>query len=248
MKLSSLSILTIVWFSHTNAFQINSSPGTPLGGVVKKHRDTGNGVFSSFSTELRGKKSSDDVVQQQSFLIGTFIEFEEKKREHVGKITKAEHKSTWGARYQVVDSEGNKFDIADKAISFAMHPPNSPGASAKLFSEFVSAHDSSEDSLQSKLDISTEILEMAWEESADEDGDHLLTPSTFVDLVHSHTASSIEKYMAWKVLRTDLAHVFFKEIKEHGRVVGFKAKARKAVEAAKQAFCNDHEDSDLCLI
>jgi hypothetical protein len=57
---------------------------------------------------LHGKKGSDsdEVVQQQSFAVGSFVEFEEKKRSHVGKIDAVEHKSSGGARYAVIDSEG----------------------------------------------------------------------------------------------------------------------------------------------
>jgi hypothetical protein len=58
----------------------------------------------------------------------------------------------------------------------------------------------------------------------------------------------MEKYMAWKILRTEWSHVFFRDVKDHGRIVSFKAKARKTVEAAKQAFCQDHKDSDLCPV
>ena len=135
----------------------------------------------------------------------------------------------------------------ENPLIFLTRPCGSPGAASKLFEDFVSAHDASEESLQSKLDISPELLEMAWEES-NESEDHILTPSNLVEVVHSHAASAIEKYMAWKLLRTDLAHIFFKEIKDHGRVVSFKAKARKAVDAAKQAFCNSHDDNEICLV
>ncbi len=57
---------------------------------------------------LHGKKGSDsdEVVQQQAFSVGSFVEFEEKKRSHVGKIDAVEHKSSGGARYTVIDSEG----------------------------------------------------------------------------------------------------------------------------------------------
>jgi hypothetical protein len=56
---------------------------------------------------LQEKKGtdSDEVVQQQAFCVGSFVEFEEKKRSHVGKIDAVEHKSSGGARY-TVDSEG----------------------------------------------------------------------------------------------------------------------------------------------
>jgi hypothetical protein len=205
-------------------------------------------AYTKTVSSLASKKGSADAdVEQHAYPVGTFIEFEEKSREHIGKIEKAEHKSSGRARYQVVDDAGKHFDIADKAITFAINAPNSPAASEKLFGEFVAAHDSTEASIQSQLDINSELLEMAWEESGEME-DHLLTPAALIDLVHSHAASAIEKYMAWKLLRTDVSHVFFKEIKDHGRVVSFKGKARKAVEAAKQAFCNSHEDSDICLV
>ncbi len=196
---------------------------------------------------LNSKKGGDDPAHQSAYPVGTFIDFEEKSRDHVGKITHMDHKGNGGARYHVIDHEGKQYEIADKAVRFAIHPPNSPAASEELFEEFVAAHDASEASLQSKLAISPEILEIAWEEFSVTD-DHMLTPSALVDLVHSHTASALEKYMAWKILRTELAHVFFKEIKEHGRVVAFKAKTAKTVETAKEAFCQSHNDSDLCLV
>lgn len=228
MKTPQVALIPFFLLSHVNAF------------VVLDPKKTSSLVLSS-------KKGSDDVTMQNAFAIGTFVEFEEKGREHIGTIAKQEHKSSGGARYQVVDNNGKSFNVPDKAVKFAIHPPNSPGQAAKLFDEFVSAHDASEESLQTNLDISPELLEIAWEESAETE-DHILTPSFLVELVHSHAASAIEKYMAWKLLRTETAHVFFKEIKDHGRVVSFKAKARKAVDAAKQAFCNSHEDSDMCLV
>lgn len=193
--------------------------------------------------------------------VGTFVEFEEKKRLHAGRIEQTEHKSNGGARYVVADAGGHHYNIPDRAVQFAMHPPNTPGAAGRLFEDFCAAQRASEQDLQAALDVTPEILQLAWEEAAadasdDVGGDEsstassggLMTPSLLVELVHSHGASAIEKYMAWRLLQSDLAHVFFKEIKDHGRVVAFKSKARKTVEAAKQAFCISHQDSDLCLI
>jgi hypothetical protein len=135
-----------------------------------------------------------------------------------------------------------------------MYPSNSPDAAKKLFNEFCKAQQETEEQLQKDLEISPELLELAWEEALeravedDESSSHVLSPSDLIELVHSHDASKIEKYKAWKFLQSELAHVFFKDIKDHGRVSTFKAKARKAVEAAKQSFCNSHSDSDLCLV
>lgn len=207
------------------------------------------GVDATLGKLLAKKADGDDAVQQNAFAVGTIVEFEEKNRVHVGKIVEQEHKSSGGARYGVVDHEGNRYGIPDKAVHFAVPAPNSPGAASKLFDEFCKAQEASEAELQAKLEISTELLEMAWEEAAEDDEQKTeLTPSDLISLVHSRAASAIEKYMAWRLLKTEMAHVFFKELKDHGRVVAFKAKARKAVDAAKQHFCNSHEDSDLCLV
>jgi|UniRef100_A0A7S2XMW8 hypothetical protein len=199
---------------------------------------------------LCSAKTDDDVTLQNAFGVGAFVEFQEKKRTHVGKIDTVEHKSSGGARYTIIDSEGKKYGVADKAVLYSMPSPNSVGQAAKLFDDFCRAQDAPDVSLQDQLDISPYLLEMAWEEvsAEDDEGGHIMTPNALIELVHSHTASALEKYLAWKLLKTDLAHVFFKEIKDHGRVVAFKAKTEKAVEAAKQSFCKSHEDSEICFV
>jgi hypothetical protein len=202
------------------------------------------------SVPLYSSKKEGDVEvvsQQKAFPVGTFVEFEEKKRTHIGKIDAVEHKSSGGARYNVMDSEGKQHDIADKAVLYSMACPNSPGQADKLFQEFCQAQDAPTDTLQEELEITPELLEMAWEEAA-EDEDHLVTASSLIELVQGHAASAMEKYLAWKLLKTEMAHIFFKEIKDHGRVVAFKAKTRKAVDAAKEAFCQSHADNEICLV
>lgn len=210
-------------------------------------------ISPSFSSLKSKKGSDDDVLQQASaFSVGTIVEFEEKGRVHAGKIVQTEHKSNGGARYHVMDAEGNTFDIADKEVHFAIHPPNAPKAAEQLFDQFCQTQQASEEVLQKQLQMSAELLELAWEEALEnaesDDGSDTLTPSKLIELVHSHAASSIEKYQAWRFLQSELSHVFFKDIKDNGRISSFKAKARKAVDATKQAFCNSHVDSDLCLV
>lgn len=193
-----------------------------------------------------------EVVQQRAFTVGTLVEFQEKKRVHVGKILGAEHKSNGGARYEVEDHDGKHFNIADKAVSYAMPiSPDDERRRGQIFDDFHNALEEPEMELRRDLDISPELLEMAWEEAAEDDAAHheLTAPSLF-DLVHSRTASAIETYKAWRLLKTDMAHVLFKEIKHHGRVTSFKAKARKAVDAAKQTFCTkaDNAEDDFCWV
>lgn len=200
---------------------------------------------------LHGSKASDDVVLQSAYATGTLVEFSDKNRIHAGKITDIEYKSNGGARYHIQDTNGKKFSIADKAVTYAMQiAPNDQKRLNELFAEFASAMEESDAQLRQDLDISAEILEMAWEETLEGDESHELTPKSLIDLVHSHAASSIDTYKAWKLLRTDMAHVLFKEIKDHGRVVSFKAKAESAVEAAKRTFCTNpaNSEDDFCWV
>ncbi|KAL3909062.1 MAG: hypothetical protein SGILL_008240 [Bacillariaceae sp.] len=204
-------------------------------------------IQSRAASGLLSKKSEDDEVPQvQALAVGTFVEFEEKKRVHAGKIQEAQH-NLKGARYVVVDSDGHQFSIADKEVHFAIHPPTAPKQADQLFNQFVVALHASPEELEKELQINAELLELAWEEALESETDSL-TPGKLVELVHSHAASKLEKYKAWRLLQSDLSHVFFKDIKDHGRIKSFKAKARKAVDAAKQHFCNTHDDSDLCLV
>lgn len=148
-----------------------------------------------------------------------------------------------------------KFNIPDKSVRYSMPAPNSPGQATKLYDEFVRAQDTPVQSLQETLDLSPEVLELAWEEATEEaevqqEAHADLTPGAFVQLVHAHAASAMEKYLTWKLLQSDLAHVFFKEIKSDGRVVAFRAKTRKAVDNAKEVFCRDqaNEGNEICFV
>jgi hypothetical protein len=88
-----------------------------------------------------------------------------------------------------------------------MSCPNSPGQAEKLYNEFCKAQDSPIKSIQDAIDVSPELLQMAWEEAAGESEDeslsHNLTPASFIELVHAHAASAMEKYLAWKYLQSE---------------------------------------------
>jgi len=131
--------------------------------------------------------------------------------------------------------------------------PNSPGQAEKLYTDFCKAQDSPIKSIQDAIDVSPELLQMAWEEAAgeaeEESSSRNLTAGTFIELIHAHAASAMEKYLAWKYLQSEQAHIFFKEIKDRGRVVSFKAKTRKAVDNAKDVFCRSHQDdNEICFV
>lgn len=173
------------------------------------------------------------------------MEFKEKNREHVGKIIDVERKSDGSARYEVEEFPSGKhfFSIAGKEVSFTIPAPTNDKQADKLLKQLEHAHAITEDQLSKELDLTPELLEMAWEEAAATDSDDdQMTPNELVELVHSHKADHIEKYEAWRLLRSEIGHIFFKEIKEHGRVVAFKAKPRHSVEASKDMFRNNHMD------
>lgn len=154
---------------------------------------------------------------------------------------------------RVVDSEGRAFNIPDKDVKYCMTCPNSPGQAEKLYKDFCKAQDSPIKSIQDTIDVSPELIQMAWEEATEggeeESSTHDLTPASFIELVHARAASAMEKYLAWKLLQSEQAHIFFKEIKHNGRVMSFKAKTRKAVDNAKDVFCRTHQDdNEICFV
>lgn len=187
-----------------------------------------------------------EVVLKQAFSPGTLVEFCEKKREHIGKITQVAHKSNGGARYEVEEvSTGKQFSIADKEVSFGLPAPNNEKQTEKLLAELEKAHAMHQAELVKVLDITPDLLEMAWEEALEsEDNKDSITAKALVELVHAHSPNPIEKYEAWRLLRSDLGHVYFKELKENSRVVAFKAKSRSSVEASKDTFVKQHESDD----
>ena len=66
------------------------------------HTTPSNVALHSIQSCLYAKQggAGDAVVQQKAVESGSFVEFVEKKRTHIGKIDAVEHKSSGGARYQ----------------------------------------------------------------------------------------------------------------------------------------------------
>ena len=192
------------------------------------------------------------MEQKHALAKGWICEFEEKKRTHVGKITASEHKSNGGVRYTVLEAGGKSFSIADKQVNFAVAAPAADGKAEKMLADFEVASKASITDLSKALEVDPETLELTWETAAEDDThDHSLTAKSFIDLVHSRApTSALETYHAWRLLSSDLAHIFFKSVKNNGRVESFKAKAADAVDAAKVTFCNkdEHANEEFCFV
>lgn len=223
---------------------------------------------TAFAQKTADSNSNSNSNSGTALSPGTLIEFTEKGRVHIGKISSLEHKTNGGARYDVIDENEKRFNIADKAVTYSL-TLSDERKSKQVLEELVLAKCATERGLQKKLDITPELLEMAWEEldpttsSVDDGGaaaaasnSYVLTPNEFIHMIHSKKASPTESYMAWRLLREDMAKVFFKELKTNGRVLSFKAKGRKSVEASKETFCSkkqqknkDDEDDvdDFCF-
>eukprot|EP00614_Pseudopedinella_elastica_P010503 CAMPEP_0172610718 /NCGR_PEP_ID=MMETSP1068-20121228/30486_1 /TAXON_ID=35684 /ORGANISM="Pseudopedinella elastica, Strain CCMP716" /LENGTH=236 /DNA_ID=CAMNT_0013414499 /DNA_START=70 /DNA_END=780 /DNA_ORIENTATION=+ len=208
-------------------------------------------------TRTLGKKEGDEAetLQAQTLPVGSIVEFDDGKgRFHIGKVKSVEHKSNGKARYAIQDAEEHLFNVADKQVRFSAGCPASPKDEAAVFKDIMAASQASPAELRAKLDLDAEVLELAWEEvAASEDGLSTVTAKDFVELVHSRPPKSAgEAYCAWRFLKEELGSVFFKAIKEGGKITSFKAKAEKAVNDAKQAFCsapqNLKEEPEFCFV
>ena len=82
-----LLFISALSLTAAKSFVVNNSP----------HHAPPKTIVSSLQSK---KDGGDEVVQQQAFASGSFVEFVEKKRNHIGKIESVEHKSSGGARYQ----------------------------------------------------------------------------------------------------------------------------------------------------
>jgi len=199
----------------------------------------------------RSKHSVIDGLDPNPALpVGAFVEFEEKGRRHMGRVRVMEHKINGGVRYMVHDVLHNEFNIADKQVSFSVPAPVNDKKALLEFDQLCAVLACSDQNLRERLNVSSDLLEMAWEETlGSSDHEAVVTPCSFFDLLHSYSADHVETYAVWRFLRTEIAHVFFKELKNHGRVVSFKAKDIKAVEAAKAAYCHSHPDgAEFCYV
>jgi hypothetical protein len=199
-------------------------------------------------TQLGSTKTADN--EQTALGEGTLVEFEEKSRTHIGKILQIERKSNGSVRYDVEEYPSKKhYSIADKEVTYSIPAPPTPKKAEKLLEELQKAQAVTEMELRNEIGISPELLEMAWEEvAADEETGTMMTSTSLIELVHSHSATPIENYMAWRLLKAEVGHVFFKELKENGRVMSFKPKNAKSVMAAKANFCAEHqEERDFCF-
>jgi len=210
----------------------------------------------SLVPSVAGKKDKSEdgetVQQKQQVAMGSICEFDDSKgHEFIGKITNCEHKANGNNRYDLETLEGKLFNVAEKQLHFIAPPPANPKEHTRLFKEIDASHMASVADLTKSLDLDPEVLELAWEESSSE-LEGMLATDTFVELVHSRKPiDSVEAYRAWRFLMTDLGTVFFKSIKENGRVMAFKAKTEAAVEAAKTMFCKDEKiqkQYHFCLV
>jgi hypothetical protein len=62
------------------------------------------------------------------------------------------------------------------------------------------------------------VVVMMWEEFVEDEETGLMTSTSLIEWIHSHSATLIENYMAWRLLKAEVGYVFFKELKENGGV------------------------------
>ena len=187
-----------------------------------------------------------DVRQRLSE--GTICEFSEKGgKTFVGVIKSSESKSKGGARYELADETGALHSIAEKQLTFVgkvVEPKNI----AKTLGEFADTLHANSKNLCNQLGIDAELFMLAWETAAEEEEGDLYVDGFFQHMLSRKTNSLEERYKAWRLLTSDVGHLFFKELKTNGRVDHWKAKTVKAVDAAKQQFCASHDEPEFCFV
>jgi hypothetical protein len=189
---------------------------------------------------------SDDADKPQVHLeaLGSIVEFDDGKhdRSMLGVVSSAEAKAKGGARYTVLDANSVPHSIAGKQI----HCSFSPDAKAKkadpevVLKPFETVHDLE----PTALGVAPEDLELAWEFLAEEDNDSWSARSILQNIDDKLCRTPVEQYKAFRLLTSDLGHVFFKSLSG-----GFyKLKNAKSVRASKDQWCRAHEEADFCFV
>jgi hypothetical protein len=162
----------------------------------------------------------------------------------LGVVSGAQAKAKGGAKYILVDAQDKEHHVAARDIHIAL-PGNTKkkdSSPAVILAEYESI--ASKDA--SQLGVDPELLEMAWEEVAEEKNE--LSPNKILGQIdESLTKGPLAQYRAFRLLTSDLGKIFFKTL-SHGR---YKAKTAKSVRATKDTWCRAPKAAkaeDFCFV
>ena len=177
---------------------------------------------------------------------GSIVEFEFNKHTCIGVVDAHMVKAKGGLRYDVVTADEKVHaGVAPKDIHFSAAPlPGDKGDKSpmKRIKDFEDVLATSAARL-----VDPEVLEICYELAAEEDDGKVFRVKEIAKLFDEGT-SPVDLYRTFRIMTSELGRVFFKSAK--GEAAAFKAKAHKAVDAAKVTLCNTHGDDygEFCLV
>lgn len=181
---------------------------------------------------------------------GSICEFEDGKgRAQVGLVRSSKASGAKGFVYELVDAEEHVHTIATKAIHVAFAPNLKIKTTkpAEILKEFVAVARAK----PADLGIDASLLGLAWEMCAEEDVPSHSTASIFNKIDPSLMESSVAQYKAYRLLASDIGHLFFKVLHstDHAHRE-YKARTADAVATTKKAWCDslgDKSSEEFCF-
>jgi hypothetical protein len=187
----------------------------------------------------------DDKPQVHLESIGSVVEFDDGKHDRslLGIVTSAEAKAKGGARYSVIDANSVTHSVPGKGIhcSFSADKKMKDGVDPNVLLE---PFEKIQALPSTNLGVEPDILELAWEMLKDEDKSSWSAKTILRSIDDSMCRSPVEQYRAFRLLTSDLGHIFFKSLSDNM----FKPKNDKAVKASKENWCRSHDELDYCLL
>lgn len=209
-------------------------------------------VPASRSVVTRMKQAAEErePVELPKIGTGSICEFHDPKHGSgacppvLGIVTGCEAKAKGGARVLLVDMDGGKHTVGEKAIHVVLPPFKGKSTEpAEILQDYAQVLD-----LEStKIGIDAELLELAWSECAESEKREF-SPKTIVQMIdESMCKSPLDMYKAFRVVSGDLGKIFFKALGNNK----FKAKNLKAVKASKDNWCRAPEyaeQAEWCFV
>jgi hypothetical protein len=179
-------------------------------------------------------------IQVSKMSVVEFHDDNKKGTPVLGLVEGAEYKAKGGARIMIIDASGSKHTIKENSIHI-----NLGVYKGKLVepSDILKEYNAVMQTEASKLGVDVIDLEMAWELCAEEG--HNFSAKGILSLVdESFFKSTIDKYKAFRLLTSDIGHIFFKKVSNDA----FKPKAQKSVQASKEQWCREQTELDWCFV
>lgn len=178
---------------------------------------------------------------------GNIVEFHDPKHGNskcaavLGLVEGAEYKAKGGARIMIVDANGDKHAVKESAIHINLGSYKGKQVEPHLIlADFSSILEME----ATDFGVDPADLEMAWELCAETD-QSTFSPKSIASLIDESLCNSpVDLYKTFRLLTSDLGKLFFKPINDHE----YKAKAFKAVQASKEAWCREHTELEYCLV